>query len=46
MEQERLDGALRDIGEVISVQPDARSIRYRIKAPDSLARYIAEKGSV
>src|SRR2546430_3426880 len=24
----------------------ARSIRYRVKAPDALARYIAEKGSI
>jgi len=30
----------------ISMQPDARSIRYRVKAPDELAKYIAEKGSI
>lgn len=41
-----VSGHVDGIGEVISVQPDARSIRYRIKAPDSLARYIAEKGSI
>ncbi|MFX5134323.1 riboflavin synthase, partial [Acinetobacter baumannii] len=34
------------IGEIMSVEPDARSIRYRVKAPDALARYIAEKGSI
>jgi len=28
------------------MQPDARSIRYRVKAPDELAKYIAEKGSI
>ncbi len=41
-----VSGHVDGIGEVLSVTPDARSIRYRIKAPDELARYIAEKGSI
>lgn len=41
-----VSGHVDGIGEVISVTPDARSIRYRVKAPDELARYIAEKGSI
>ena len=41
-----VSGHVDGIGEVISVTPDARSIRYRVKAPDALARYIAEKGSI
>jgi len=41
-----VSGHVDGIGEVVSVQPDARSIRYRVKAPDALARYIAEKGSI
>lgn len=41
-----VSGHVDGIGEVVSVTPDARSIRYRIKAPDALARYIAEKGSI
>ena len=41
-----VSGHVDGIGEVISMQPDARSIRYRVKAPDELATYIAEKGSI
>lgn len=41
-----VSGHVDGIGEVVSVTPDARSIRYRVKAPDALARYIAEKGSI
>lgn len=41
-----VSGHVDGIGEVVSVTADARSIRYRIKAPDALARYIAEKGSI
>lgn len=41
-----VSGHVDGIGEVISMQPDARSIRYRVKAPDELAKYIAEKGSI
>lgn len=33
-------------GEVIKRWSDGRSEKFRFKAPDSLARYIAEKGSI
>ncbi len=33
-------------GTVLSMQEDGRSIRFRMKAPDGLARYLATKGSV
>lgn len=41
-----VSGHVDGVGEVLSVQPDARSIRYRVKAPDELAKYMAEKGSI
>jgi riboflavin synthase len=41
-----VSGHVDGIGEVISITPDARAVRYQIKAPDALARYIAEKGSI
>ena len=34
------------VGEVVSLQEDARSWRFVLRAPDSLARYIAHKGSI
>jgi len=34
------------VGEVLSLSEDARSIRVVMKAPDSLAKYIAHKGSI
>ena len=37
-----VDGA----GEVLAIWPDARSVRYRIKAAPALMRYIALKGSI
>ncbi len=37
-----VDGA----GEVVSMAPDGRSTRYRLRAPAPLARYIAHKGSI
>jgi riboflavin synthase len=33
-------------GEVLSRRPAGHSVRFRIKAPDALARYVAEKGSI
>lgn len=41
-----VSGHVDGVGEVVEVWPEARSIRFRIKAPDSLALYIAEKGSI
>ncbi|MBD3609519.1 MAG: riboflavin synthase, partial [Gammaproteobacteria bacterium] len=34
------------VGEVAERFDDGRSVRFRIKAPDELAKYIAEKGSI
>ncbi len=41
-----VSGHVDGLGEVIAKKPDARSFRFRFKAPDELARYIAEKGSI
>ncbi len=41
-----VSGHVDGVGEIISVHSDARSIRYRLRAPKELARYIAHKGSV
>lgn len=41
-----VSGHVDGIGKVIEKQGDARSIRFKIKAPDALAKYIAEKGSI
>ncbi|GAB5453673.1 MAG: riboflavin synthase [Halioglobus sp.] len=41
-----VSGHVDGVGEVVSLQEDARSTRYVIRAPDDLARYIAHKGSI
>lgn len=41
-----VSGHVDGIGEVVAREPDARSERFRIKAPAELARYIAHKGSI
>ncbi|MBC6904024.1 riboflavin synthase [Saccharophagus sp. K07] len=41
-----VSGHVDGIGEVISRHGDARSERLQIRAPDSLAKYIAHKGSI
>ena len=41
-----VSGHVDGIGEVMARHEDSRSIRFSIKAPDELARYIATKGSV
>lgn len=41
-----VSGHVDGIGVVTVWQPDGRSWRLRIQAPDALARYIAEKGSI
>ena len=41
-----VSGHVDGLGEVITKSEDARSIRFTIKAPDELAKYIAHKGSV
>jgi riboflavin synthase len=39
-------GHVDGVGEVLSVTPENGSLRYRFRAPDALARYVAAKGSV
>ncbi len=41
-----VSGHVDGLGRVLEKTPDGRSIRFRFKAPDNLARYIAEKGSI
>jgi riboflavin synthase len=41
-----VSGHVDGLGEVIERRPEGRSERFRIRAPDRLARYIAEKGSI
>jgi len=41
-----VSGHVDGIGEVLERRDDARSVRFRMRAPDELARYIAEKGSI
>lgn len=41
-----VSGHVDGIGEVIGRQGDARSERLQIRAPDSLSKYIAHKGSI
>lgn len=41
-----VSGHVDGLGEVLARKPDARSERFRIKAPPELAKYIAKKGSI
>ena len=41
-----VSGHVDGVGEVISRYTDARSTRFRIRAPENLSRYIAHKGSI
>lgn len=41
-----VSGHVDGIGTVLEKKPDGRSFRFKFKAPDSLAKYIAEKGSI
>jgi len=41
-----VSGHVDGIGDVISRSSDGRSEQFSIRAPDNLARYIAEKGSI
>ncbi|WP_347986958.1 riboflavin synthase [Methylomonas sp. AM2-LC] len=41
-----VSGHVDGIGKVVDKQADGRSIRYKFKAPDNLAKYISEKGSI
>lgn len=41
-----VSGHVDGVGEVVSRHADARSERFRLRAPDNLAKYIAHKGSI
>jgi riboflavin synthase len=41
-----VSGHVDGIGEVVSLHEDARSWRFRLRAPQELAKYIAHKGSI
>ena len=41
-----VSGHIDGVGEVVSVTPDGRSERWRFRAPEAIAHYIAEKGSI
>lgn len=41
-----VSGHVDGVGKVVSRQTDARSERFRLRAPDGLAKYIAHKGSI
>ncbi len=41
-----VSGHVDGLGEVLSRHEDGRSVRFRMRAPDKLAHYIAAKGSV
>lgn len=41
-----VSGHVDGLGEVVSRHDDGRSVRYTIRAPDALAKYIAAKGSI
>jgi len=41
-----VSGHVDGLGEVVSRHEDGRSVRFRMRAPDNLAHYIAAKGSV
>jgi riboflavin synthase len=39
-------GHIDGIGDILAARPEGRSIRFRVRAPSALARYIARKGSI
>ncbi|WP_116366803.1 riboflavin synthase [Parahaliea mediterranea] len=41
-----VSGHVDGVGEVVSSAEDGRSIRFVLRAPDALAKYIAHKGSI
>jgi len=41
-----VSGHVDGVGEVVSFRDDGRSVRWVLRAPDALARYIARKGSI
>lgn len=41
-----VSGHVDGVGEVVNIAGDGRSVRFVLRAPDELARYIAHKGSI
>ena len=41
-----VSGHVDGVGEIVSLESDARSVRFVVRAPDDLAKYIAHKGSI
>jgi len=41
-----VSGHVDGVGEIVTRTPDARSMRFRIRLPSSLSRYVAAKGSI
>lgn len=41
-----VSGHVDGVGQVLSITPDGGSLRWRFRAPDALARFIAAKGSI
>ena len=41
-----VSGHVDAVGDVVSLEQDARSVRFVLRAPDTLAKYIAHKGSI
>lgn len=41
-----VSGHVDGVGEIVAMENDGRSIRVKIRAPESLLRYIAAKGSI
>ncbi|RYZ85456.1 MAG: riboflavin synthase, partial [Moraxellaceae bacterium] len=41
-----VSGHVDGLGEVMLARKDARSLYFEVKAPDALAKYMAEKGSI
>lgn len=41
-----VSGHVDAVANVVNAQPDGQSVRLRIKVPDTLAKYIAAKGSI
>jgi riboflavin synthase len=41
-----VSGHVDGLAKLVEQTPDGRSIRFKFKAPDDLAKYIAEKGSI
>lgn len=41
-----VSGHVDGIGEIVAIKNEARSIQYQVKPPQSLAKYIAKKGSI